>query len=488
MDVALKHDISRPVPEHLTTKTYEKLCSQLSHELPFQDYVDLIEGGLDSLVNGTLVIDKEGTVVFFSKTYQEFLGIGLDQALGRHCSHVIENSRIHIVSKNGKAEIGDSHRIKGQDMVVQRIPIRRDGEVIGAVGLVMFKKVEDVVSLVHKLDLLKSKVELYEKELEALRSAKYSIRHIYGESPAIRRAKTELLNASRSRFPVLLKGESGTGKELFAHAIHWESDRRKQPFIRLNCAAIPETLLESELFGYEAGAFTGARKSGKPGKFELAHKGTIFLDEISEMPKSMQAKLLRVLQERELERLGGTHVIRTDFRLIAATNAALEPLVEKGKFREDLYYRLNVIPILIPPLRERTEDIPIIIKKKLEDLKDELGIHSVRFTPDALEALKRYCWPGNIRELVNVLERVLCSVHSEIITTEDLPPMILHKKNLHPQSSQDSLECMMEEIEKNILLNTLKKAHNNKTKAAQLLQIHRTALYKKMRKYAIPIT
>jgi len=246
------------------------------------------------------------------------------------------------------------------------------------------------------------------------------------------------------------------------------------------------TLLESELFGYEPGALTGAQKSGKPGKFELAHRGTIFLDEISEMPRSMQAKLLRVLQEKELERLGGNRVIQTDFRLIVATNRSIEALVESGQFRQDLYYRLNVIPIVIPPLRERKDDIPVIIEKKLQDLRAELAAPlEVAFADDAMDALRQYCWPGNIRELMNVVERVVCSVKDGFIGLEHLPPTILRKKYLKALDERGSLQSMMDDIEKEILVDTLKKTGNNKAQAARRLQIDRTALYKKIRKHGI---
>lgn len=470
----------------VTTKAYSRLMARLPYDLSFQDYVDLVEGGLDALVNGTIVIDRRGNVIFYSKSYEDFLGIAHEEVIGRHCTRVIENTRMHIVAETGVAEVGYSHRIKGQDMVVQRVPVRRDGRVIGSVGLVMFRKVEDVVSLMQKLDILTSQVELYEKELAALRSARYSLSNIVGNSPAIRRAIEEILNAARSSFPVLLTGESGTGKELFAHAIHAESDRRRFPFVRLNCAAIPETLLESELFGYEPGAFTGAQKSGKPGKFELAHRGTIFLDEISEMPRSMQAKLLRVLQEKELERLGGSKVIQTDFRLIVATNRPIESLVEGGAFRQDLYYRLNVIPIVIPPLRDRKDDIPLMIDKKLGELRSELGTPlDVAFSDEAMDALKQYCWPGNIRELMNVVERVVCSVKDDVIRLEHLPPTILRKKYLKSLDERGSLQSMMDDIEKEILLETLRKANQNKAEAARRLQIDRTALYKKLRKHGL---
>ncbi len=468
-----------------TTEAYEELRRVLPYDISFQEYVDFIEEGLNVLLNGTLVVDRSGTVVFYSRSYQDFLGIERSRMLGKHCTEAIENSRMHIVARTGVPEIGHSQRINNQEMVVQRIPIRKRGEIIGAVGLVMFRKVEDVVSLMEQLDLLASKVEFYEKELAALRSAKYSLKQIHGTSPAIRQAKKEVLDAALSRAPVLITGESGTGKELFAHAIHAESDRKRFPFVRLNCAAIPETLLEAELFGYEPGAFTGAGKTGKPGKFEMAHQGTIFLDEISEMPKSMQAKLLRVLQEKEIERLGGTRLIRSDFRLITATNSSLESLVKEGRFRQDLYYRLNVIPIRIPPLRERREDIPIIIEHKLRELREDLGSPCAGLSEDAVFALQRYHWPGNIRELVNVLERLLCTVKGRTILAEDLPPAITRCEASGPSRDDRSLETQLMEAEKRILLDTLQETGNNKAEAARRLGIHRTAIYKKLRRFGI---
>ena len=241
---------------------------------------------------------------------------------------------MHIVAETGVAEINHPHRIMDQDMVVQRIPIQIDGRGMYVYGQVMFKDVRDVQALAKKLNVLESKVELYEKELISLRSSKYTIDNIVGQSPVMVELKKLALKASQINAPVLIMGESGTGKELFAHAIHYASERRIYPFIRLNCAAIPKDLLESELFGYEPGAFTGAGDKGKPGKFELAHRGSIFLDEISDLPLEMQPKLLRVLEEKEMERLGGTRMTRSDFRLIAATHAKLENLVRTGKISE----------------------------------------------------------------------------------------------------------------------------------------------------------
>ena len=327
----MKND-TRQAPE---TKSLEKRLAIL--ELIF-----------DSIYNGIMVTDAEGFITHFNKPYGRFLGFDPQAQIGKHCTEVIENTRMHIVAKTGKAEINQVQWIKGQNMVVQRIPIKMDGKVISVFGQVMFKDVKDVGKLAQKLSLLESKIKLYEEELLNLRSTRYTIDSIIGRSRAITVLKAEALRAATNIFPVLISGESGTGKELFAQGIHHASPRKLYPFVRINCAAIPKDLIESELFGYEKGAFTGARAGGKPGKFELAHSGTAFLDEIGDMPLEMQPKLLRVLEDKEFERIGGNKVIRSDFRLIAATNQDLDKMIAGGRFRKDLFYRLNVVSTPYP--------------------------------------------------------------------------------------------------------------------------------------------
>ncbi|MBU2628508.1 MAG: sigma 54-interacting transcriptional regulator, partial [Proteobacteria bacterium] len=319
--------------------------------------IELYELLIDNINAGIIIIDADGYITHFNKPYGQFLNLDPDAQIGKHCTQAIENTRMHIVARTGKAEINKSHRINGHDMVVQRIPIKKDGKVIAVYGQVMFQNVEEVKELAAKLSMLESKVQLFEKELFDLRSTKYTFNCIIGKSDEINCLKSEARNAALNDSTVLVTGESGTGKELFSQAIHNASLRRQHPFIRINCAAIPKDLLESELFGYDEGAFTGAKAKGKPGKFELANNGTIFLDEIGDLPLDMQPKLLRVLEEKEFERIGGTKIMKSDFRVICATNQNLEDLMEKQKFRKDLFYRLNVIPIYIPPLRERPKDI-----------------------------------------------------------------------------------------------------------------------------------
>ena len=452
-----------------------------------QKKVHFYETILDNIHNGVLITDKDGKVIFFSKTYGNFLGKDPKKEIGKHCSEVIENTRMHLVAETGVPEINQPHRIMGQDMVVQRIPIKIDGRGTVVYGQVMFKDVRDVHALAKELKVLETKVELYEKELTSLRSSRYTIENIVGESQAMVEVKNLALKAAQTNAPVLVIGESGTGKELFAHAIHYASERRIQPFIRLNCAAIPKDLLESELFGYEPGAFTGAGNKGKPGKFELAHRGSIFLDEISDLPLDMQPKLLRVLEEKETERLGGTRLTKSDFRLIAATNANLENLVERGNFRKDLYYRLNVLPIQIPPLRERKEDLSLLADHFIQRLSKEMGTKTVSISPEVLQIFMDYPWPGNVRELSNILERVLYTIDVDNIQVRHLPIFLQSLAEESPKPQSTILKRLKENMEREALLHSIRLSKYNKNQAARLLGIHRTSLYKKMKKLNIPL-
>jgi transcriptional regulator with PAS, ATPase and Fis domain len=392
---------------------------------------------------------------------------------------------MQIVAKTGKAEINQSHRIKGQNMVVQRIPIWKDGKVIAVFGQVMFKDIKDVTRLANKLALLESKLKLYEEELINLRSTRYTFDSIVGQSQAITLLKKEALSAAANQFPVLITGDSGTGKELFAQAIHHASSRKLYPFVRINCSAIPRDLLESELFGYEKGAFTGAKSEGKPGKLEIANHGTVFLDEIGDLPLEMQPKLLRVVEEKEFERVGGTRVIRADFRVIAATNQNLENMLFDGRFRKDLFYRLNVIPLHIPPLRERKDDIIPLSLHFLRQMAQEAALSEIGLGSEAEKALKQYDWPGNVRELLNVLERTLSSIDGNTIRLCDLPFYLQRLPRNSSQPNQTSIKTVHARAEREAILYALRETDNNKARAAKILGIHRTLLYKKMTKYEI---
>jgi transcriptional regulator with PAS, ATPase and Fis domain len=299
--------------------------------------------------------------------------------------------------------------------------------------------------------------------------------------------KKEARKAARSRSPVLITGESGTGKELFAQAIHQAGERKLYPFVRVNCAAIPKDLLESELFGYEKGAFTGALPGGKAGKFELAHQGTMFLDEIGDLPLEMQPKLLRVLEDKEFERVGGNKVIRSDFRLITASNQPLEEMLAEGKFRKDLFYRLNVIRLHIPPLRDRREDIVELSHRLLKQLAQEANLPLPSIAGEARRVLVAYGWPGNVRELSNILERSLAAMEGDIIRLQDLPFHIYRRTKGQPGEPTASIREVQHKAEKEAIVYALKSCGNNKTQAARSLGIHRTLLYKKMKKFDIPV-
>ena len=442
---------------------------------------------LDSICNGVMVTDADGYITHFNKPYGEFLGIDHKAQIGKHCTDVIENTRMHIVAKTGKPEINRAHQIKGQSMVVQRIPIKKSGKIIAVFGQVMFKDIQDVGKLAKKLSLLESKVEHYEQELMSLRSTRYTLDSIVGGTKAIKALKKEALRAAATNFPVMISGESGTGKELFAQGIHHASPRKLHPFIRINCSAIPKDLLESELFGYEKGAFTGAKSEGKPGKFELAQHGTVFLDEIGDLPLHMQPKLLRVLEDKEFERIGGTRVLQSDFRLIAATNQNLEAMLAERRFRKDLFYRLNVIPLNIPPLRERRDDIPLISKHLLKQLSEEAALSEIRIDKEADKVLRDHDWPGNIRELRNILERVLFSLDGDTIYLRDLPFYLYRSRGKTPANEEASLKEIQANSEKEAIQYALVSNNYKKATAAKMLGIHRTLLYKKMKKYGIPL-
>ncbi len=448
--------------------------------------IEMLEVILNHIYNGVVVTDANGYITHFNEPYGRFLGLDPKAQLGKHTTEVLENTRMHIVAQTGVAEINWPHRIKGQDMVVQRIPIVKDGKVIAVFGQVMFKDVGDVRKLARKLKVLESKVKLYEEELTSLRSTRYTIDSIVGESPALAALKREALRAAANHLPVLITGESGTGKELFAQAIHHAGQSRLHPFVRINCAAIPKDLFESELFGYADGAFTGARVQGKPGKFELANHGTVFLDEVGELPLAMQPKLLRVLEEKEFERVGGNALIKTDFRLIAATNQSLDQMMAEGGFRKDLFYRLNVIPLHIPPLRERREDILSLATHQLVQIGPGPGGEALALTPEAQKVLLDYPWPGNVRELFNVLERAVASLEGKTLTVADLP---FHLRRV-PKSAQEAderfkLKQVAALTETEAVRHALAVAGGNKAQAARLLGIHRTLLYRKMKKLGL---
>ncbi|OPJ65939.1 sigma 54-interacting transcriptional regulator [Clostridium chromiireducens] len=461
---------------------YNQLLHKLDEE---RNSTEILNTVIETAYDGMVIIDKAGIITMMSNAYTDFLGIKREDAIGKHVSEVIENTRMPIVLETGKEEVAQLHRIKGNYMIASRIPIIKNGEIIGVVGKVLFRNVKELNSLYKKISVIEKELANYKSKLKELNTASYSLENIIGESDTILLAKAIVQKAAHTSSNVLILGESGTGKEIFAHAIHSESNRHEGPFVKVNCAAIPSDLLESELFGYEAGAFTGAKKEGKIGKFEIANEGTIFLDEIGDMPLHMQVKLLRVIQEREVEKVGGVATKKINIRIIAATNRNLERLVSEGKFREDLYYRLNVVTIEIPPLRERGNDIILISNHLIKKLSVDLDKRVKGISKEAEQYLKTYEWKGNVRELENILERAINIMgDSEVINVDDLPKEITGKKaSIIPKRLHD----IIEESEKNAIILALRASNGNKTKAAKILDIGRTSLYEKIEKYKIQV-
>lgn len=445
-------------------------------------YINILDTMMDTLNECVVVVDKNGIITMMSKAYKELIGCSNPE--GKLVEDVIQNTRLHKVIQIGNMEVGDIQEIKGNKLVAMRVPLKQDGKVIGAVGKVIFKDIGDFYTLSKKLANLEKEVQFYKNELGKERKAKYSINNIIGESTRVQEVKSMIVRVANTSSNVLIIGDSGTGKELVAHSIHNSSKRNLGPFVKVNCAAIPAELLEAEFFGYEEGAFTGAKKGGKIGKFELANGGTIFLDEIGDMPITMQVKLLRVIQEKEIERVGGNVIKEIDVRIIAATNKNLENKVKEGKFREDLYYRLNVMKIILPPLRERKEDIPMLANSLRIKVANRLGVYVEGICKEALDCLVKYDWPGNIRELENVIERAVNLLDSGLlIKLEHLPEKLTKHKFKRYTSEGKYLKDVVEEVEKEIILECLRKTDWNKNRTAQLLGISRAGLYKKIEEY-----
>lgn len=444
---------------------------------------DIIEDVIELAFDGFVLVNKNGYIQFISKKYCSFLGVFKENILGRHVAEVIENTRMHIVIQTGVPEFNMPHMIKNNYMVATRVPIIRKGELVGAIGTVVFKNVDEVYKLNHALVEIEKTLESYKGRFKLENSSTYSFADIIGNSTAIKNTKHLAQKAAETDSNVLLLGESGTGKEIFAHAIHHRSKRHKGPFVKVNCSAIPRELLESELFGYEAGSFTGASKNGKAGKFELAHKGSIFLDEIGDMPIYMQAKLLRIIQDREVERIGAIRPRRIDVRIIAATNRDLETMVKNKSFREDLYYRLNVMTIAIPPLRDREGDIEIIIMRIIEIMGKKFNKSCMGVTAIAMNKLVDYHWPGNIREVQNVIERAynLLEDGETIDSRHIISDIIGHNRNKEIRT----LEETMNAAERKALLQAISDCNGNRSKAAKNLKISRATLYEKLNKYNI---
>jgi PAS domain S-box-containing protein len=429
-----------------------------------------------------VIVDKDGFITAMNQTYLDILGLKKEDVVGKYILDITPTSGLQEVLDTGKIVQAEIWPIKDRDTVVTRLPVYKDGKIIGAIGKSLFLDMSGAKIFARKLQETEKELNLYKEEVRLSYQAKWELQDLIGVDKEFSATKTLAYQLSRTTSTILITGESGTGKELFAHAIHNASNRYLAPFVRINCAALPENLLESELFGYEEGAFTGAKKGGKPGKFELAHSGTIFLDEIGDMPLTMQTKLLTVLQDKMVERVGGTRPIMISVRVIAATNRDLEKMVMEGQFRQDLYYRLNVVRLNIPPLRSRRSDIPVLVSELMNRINDELQTNVTKISCKAIELLQNYAWPGNVRELENMLERAinLADMNHESSLTINHFPSLVEKTQL---SEEETLTQAVESLEKRSIIKALKKVNGNKTQAAKLLGIHSSALYRKLDKY-----
>ena len=444
------------------------------------DSIDTLSDILDTGHYGMCLINRDGYIVKWY--YEKFFHIRASDAVGRHVTDVIENTRLHIVAQTGVKELMQLQEINGSMVITNRIPLVHQNEVIGAAGTILFKDVKELADLHNRMSKLEDNFKAYQSEIAKMYSARYHFEDILTINPKMLNLKHLARTIAKSDASVLLQGESGTGKELFAQAIHNASLVSHHPFVSINCASIPKELLESELFGYESGAFTGARKEGRMGKFELAGEGTLFLDELGTMPLDMQVKLLRVFESREYVRLGGNKKLPFRARIIAATNEDLSGAIQDGSFRSDLYYRLNVINLNIPPLRERIDDLPVLCDGLLAQ-KD--GIYQqthLHMSQAAMDLLNLHDWPGNVRELRNVIDRAAIVCDDDEILPQHLPEYIQsYIKSAPSEYTGGYYHYEIACLERQLITRALKDNGGNRQAAARQLGIHRSLLYKKIK-------
>ncbi|WP_261840823.1 sigma-54 interaction domain-containing protein [Aliamphritea ceti] len=442
----------------------------------------------DSFYQHSVSTDEKGIIVWISEAYFDFLGLK-ESPLGRHISDIIPTSRLPSVIESGQPVFLDLLYISDQWVVISVIPLKdEDDKIIGAFG---FVATDSINPLVKKYNKLQNELQAAKDRLNSDRP-RYGLSRVIGNSPVMSHVKKQVRQAARFDISVLLTGETGTGKELFAQALHDLSPRSSAPFVSINVAAIPNDLIEAEFFGSVAGAYTGASKAGRKGKLALADGGSLFLDEIGDMPLNVQAKLLRVLQEKEFSALGSNDIQTIDIRIIAATSRDLAAMVEQGEFRADLYYRLNAMPIELPPLRKRLEDVEALCENIIDDICLTLGIPSKQLSFTALQLLRHQTWVGNVRELRNVLERT-CVLHTEtVIEAEFLSSVLPPSRTLpaealiQPESvAPKPLAQSIAETERQAILSALSYTQGHKVKTAKLLGISRATLYAKLEKLGL---
>jgi len=455
-----------------------------------KEFASILEGLIESPYMVYVIVDKDGYITTMNQTYLDILGMKKEDVLGKYILDITPTSELPEVLKTGRIDKADIYMIKGRETIVTRLPIVKDGEIVGAIGKSLFLDMSGAKILVKKLQDTENELIVYKEEVRKFYRAKWEFPDLIGQNNEFLTVKSMAEYVAHASSTLLITGESGTGKELFAQAIHNASPRRSGPFIRINCAALPDNLLESELFGYEEGAFTGAKKGGKQGKFELAWGGTVFLDEIGDMPLGMQTKMLTVLQERTVERVGGTRPIPVNVRVIAATNRHLEDMVTKQEFRQDLYYRLNVVRLSIPPLRKRPEDVLLIARDLIDRINLDLKTNILGISDPARELLQNYSWPGNVRELENLLEMAVNLAdmkRDDYLSLNHFPSLLEGIGSDHDTSPEDAVNLpeAIENLEKQFINQALIKSGGNRAQTAKILGIHSSALYRKLSKYGL---
>ena len=463
------------MPTTVSTTTPDQL-RQLANQSLLAHFADLCEGAV--------IVDARANVVWMNDRYPARLGVANPAAtIGRPIEEVIPNSQMRQVVESGRAIMLDIMDFGEESFVVTRLPLRdASGEVVGAVGFMIYDDPRHLAPVVSRYQRLRADLAAAERKLAEARRAKYTFASFIGINPACADLKQAARRAARTSSSVLILGETGTGKELLAQAIHAASPRASRYFVAVNIAAVPETLLEAEFFGVAPGAFTGADRRGREGKFKLADGGTLFLDEIGDMSLALQAKLLRTLQEREFEAVGSNRLESVDVRIIAATSRNLEQMVAAGQFRADLYYRLNVITLNTPALRERPDDMALLAEYLIEQIGRQQGIPLHGISSAALNRLLQHDWPGNVRELANVLERALLMTDGDVIEAADLE-RVMPPPRVAPPSTGGNVVGIAEVVaraEREAILAALRTSHGNKVQAARHLGSSRAALYEKI--------
>ncbi|MCT4564709.1 MAG: sigma 54-interacting transcriptional regulator [Maledivibacter sp.] len=445
--------------------------------------IDII---LDNVNDAVCIVDRDCIVRFWNEKAEEIYEVNRQHVVGKHINNLFPTALLPKVIKEKRPYVNvyNSPREDSHNIITAR-PLYSGSELIGAISC--DRDITELIRLTTILDKTKFDLKVLEEEVTALNENRFSFDQIVGENIKFKEIINLCKNVSKSKINMIITGESGTGKEVFARAIHIES-RRKGHFIPINCSAIPEDLMESELFGYEGGAFTGALRKGKVGKFELAHDGTLFLDEIGDMPLSMQPKILRVLEDGMITRVGGSKSIRVDVRVVAATNKDVKLMMEKGMFRKDLYYRLNSILIALPPLRERKDDIPELVDRFIEQFCITYRCNIPEIPTMVMNMMMNYDWEGNIRELRNIIERIVILVNNNKAKEVDidfLPRSIIesNKEKIEYKKEAFDLNNIIEKAEKDAILNAMRTSGGNKARAAKLLNIPRSTLYFKLNKY-----